>query len=159
MNANIAMVFGAYRHEKRTIIIPVVVTSLGITYAKSMQLLKTILKLDDDEMKRLKKRLSVTALKGSYEIWRNYMINKDEGHEEDRRQEEQEEQEFLEELAEEINEEEEEEFEEPPMDMEDHSVHIHADDDNEENEDETPIAEEFRGLFRDETESTDPEEV
>ena len=130
------------RYKRKGTIIPVVVTSLGIVYKRSAQLMKQILKMTDEETKRMKKRLSIAAIKGSYEIWRRYAIGRRE--EEERREKEEEVEEGLVDPLDEEREDEEEEeevYEMEPMpvtEMEEEKI--------------TEIDEDMERLFRDEEE-------
>jgi hypothetical protein len=64
-------------------IIPIIVSSLGAVYKRSVEALGNLLLCVDRKLKQIGRRLSEAALAGSLEIWRKYA--KEISHEEDRR--------------------------------------------------------------------------
>ena len=67
--------FLSTEHEKNAIIVPIVVTSFGIVYKKSIQLISTVFKVEEKKLKAYTKQISYAALQGSFEIWRAHIQN------------------------------------------------------------------------------------
>ena len=68
--------FLAEQHRKTAIVIPIVISSLGIAYRKSIQLLAQILKLKKSDVQTFTKRATAAALRGSLEIWSKHVREK-----------------------------------------------------------------------------------
>ena len=101
--------------DKEAIIIPIVVSSLGIVHKKSIQEFKKHFQLDDNTTKRMNRKISVTALKGSYQIWLKHVRDQHPMEERDLTAEEREEEHLMTELRSSEDEHEEEEFEIAPI--------------------------------------------
>jgi hypothetical protein len=63
--------------EMEVRIIPVIVSSMGSVYSKTMMLLKKLLKCEDRKMKKIGRKMSEAAIYGSFEVWRRYISAKE----------------------------------------------------------------------------------
>ena len=98
------------RYQMKTEILPIVVSSLGIIYKKTMTEVKRILDIPKKKMTKLMKRLSQAAIEGSYQIWRQRARKDADEGAEDREREEDEELQRTRDDEDEEDENEEEEF-------------------------------------------------
>jgi hypothetical protein len=69
-------------------IIPVIVSSLGAVFSKTMVLLKKLLKCEDNQMKKIGRKMAEAAIYGSFEVWRQYISSKERPREENEEAEE-----------------------------------------------------------------------
>jgi hypothetical protein len=61
------------RRQFYTNITPIIVSSLGAVYPKSLSALQVLLKCNDNEIQVIGRRMSEAAIAGSFDIWGRYM--------------------------------------------------------------------------------------
>jgi hypothetical protein len=62
--------------RKRVRVSPIIVSSMGAIYAPSLKALKKILQCNDRELRKVGRQMSDTVIKGSMEIWREFITNR-----------------------------------------------------------------------------------
>jgi hypothetical protein len=58
-------------------VIPVIVSSMGAVYAKTMTMLKKLLKCEDKKLKKIGRKISEAAMIGSFDVWRKYIAKRE----------------------------------------------------------------------------------